>query len=509
MIKQGFISDPSISLSPIHKPRNSPSPSPSPSSSPSSKPLTVSPPSAFSRPTLFEMMSEEQLRESKQSTDNNRRRLQDKLARVLSKNPNFVDSNNCSSNNLGCFGDGDVKLTVSGRDGFKISMDVHRKVLADKSRFFAEKLRDGGITHSVEICDCDDVEIYVETLVLMYSDDLKKKLMGEDVSRILGLLKVSAAILFEDGILSCLDYLEAVPWSEEEEKKIISCLSQLQLHDSVSEDVLQRVSTEPSTSARADDMFMKMLTGVLHAKDDKARREMKSLISRLLREDVADYSNSGPKIDVSRDTLYTLCHRCLSALILCLSEATCMDESRQDRGSIMAEIAREADNMQWIVDILIDKKMGDEFVKLWADQKELATLHSKIPTMYRHEISRVTAQLCIAIGRGHILVPKETRYSLLSTWLEPLYEDFGWMKRACRFVDKKVVEDGLSQTILTLPISQQQSILMKWFDRFLTKGDDCPNIQKAFEIWWRRAFIRQYAPDQDQHMQITVCDYAD
>lgn len=236
---------------------------------------------------------------------------------------------------------------------------------------------------------------------------------------------------------------------------------------------------------------------------------MKSLISRLLREDVADYSNSGPKIDVSRDTLYTLCHRCLSALILCLSEATCMDESRQDRGSIMAEIAREADNMQWIVDILIDKKMGDEFVKLWADQKELATLHSKIPTMYRHEISRVTAQLCIAIGRGHILVPKETRYSLLSTWLEPLYEDFGWMKRACRFVDKKVVEDGLSQTILTLPISQQQSILMKWFDRFLTKGDDCPNIQKAFEIWWRRAFIRQYAPDQDQHMQITVCDYAD
>lgn len=269
MIKQGFISDPSISLSPIHKPRNSPSPSPSPSSSPSSKPLTVSPPSAFSRPTLFEMMSEEQLRESKQSTDNNRRRLQDKLARVLSKNPNFVDSNNCSSNNLGCFGDGDVKLTVSGRDGFKISMDVHRKVLADKSRFFAEKLRDGGITHSVEICDCDDVEIYVETLVLMYSDDLKKKLMGEDVSRILGLLKVSAAILFEDGILSCLDYLEAVPWSEEEEEKIISCLSQLQLHDSVSEDVLQRVSTEPSTSARADDMFMKMLTGVLHAKTIK------------------------------------------------------------------------------------------------------------------------------------------------------------------------------------------------------------------------------------------------
>ncbi|KAB1223544.1 hypothetical protein CJ030_MR2G011231 [Morella rubra] len=72
----------------------------------------------------------------------------------------------------------------------------------------------------------------------------------------------------------------------------------------------------------------------------------------------------------------------------------------------MGEIAREADNMQWIVDILIDKKVGDEFVKLWADQKELAVLHSKIPTMYRHEISKITALLCVAIRRGHILVPK-------------------------------------------------------------------------------------------------------
>ncbi|KAK9727297.1 hypothetical protein RND81_05G272100 [Saponaria officinalis] len=510
MIKLGFISDPSLTLSPLHKPINSNSSKISPSSSPSnSNHLTLSPP-AVSRPTLFEMMSDEQLRDSKHSSDNNRRRLHDKLARVLANNPT-----NCSSNsNLGAvsgLGEGDVKLTVSGTDGFKISMDVHRSVLAQKSRFFAEKLKsDGGVTHSVEICDCDDVDIYVETLVLMYSHDLRKKLLGENVSKVLGLLKVSAAIMFEVGIISCLEYLEAIPWSEDEEEKVITCLSQLQLYEPVSEDVLQRVSTEQSTSAKADDIFLRMLNGVLQAKDDKARKEMKSLVSRLLNEDVPEGSNYSPKMDVSRDTLYSLCHRCLSALILCLSEATCLDENKQDRGVIMAEIARESDNMQWIVGILIDKKMGDEFVKLWADQKELALLHSKIPTMYRHEISRVTAQLCIAIGRGQVLVPKETRYALLNTWLEPLYEDFVWMKRACRFVDKKVVEDGLSQTILTLPLAQQQSILMNWFDRFLTKGDDCPNIQRAFEIWWRRAFIRQYVPDQDHsQLQITVCDYID
>lgn len=310
--------------------------------------------------------------------------------------------------------------------------------------------------------------------------------------------------MFDLGIQSCLEYLEAVPWSGDQEEKIISLLGELKLVDSATE-VLQRVTSEPSTSRRADDIFLKLLSGVLQAKDDKCRREMKTLISRLIREDASNYEN---RLDVSKDTLYSLCHRCLGSLILCLSEATCIDDSKGDRGALMAEIAREADNMQWLVDILIDKRMCDEFVKLWADQKELATLHCKIPTMYRHEISRITAQLCIAIGRGHILVPKDTRFSLLSTWLEALYEDFGWMRRASRSVDRKLVEDGLSQTILTLPLLQQQAILLNWFDRFLNKGGGCPNIQKAFEIWWRRAFIRQYSADQDSsHLQITVCDY--
>lgn len=50
--------------------------------------------------------------------------------------------------------------------------------------------REKGVSHMVEISECDDVEIYVETVVLMYCDDLKKKLIGENVIKILALLKV-------------------------------------------------------------------------------------------------------------------------------------------------------------------------------------------------------------------------------------------------------------------------------------------------------------------------------
>ncbi|TKY67284.1 BTB/POZ domain-containing protein [Spatholobus suberectus] len=480
LIKQGFIPDPTFSFSPSR---------------------TFSPPSPSTRPshthsqthphtqTLFDMMSEEH-----KFSDDKRRKMQDRVARLLDEPA------------LRGGGGGDVRVAVVGRDGFRVSMEAHKSVLADKSRFFAERFRcDSGLSHSVEISDCDDVEVYVEAVVLMHCEDLKTRLrsMGEGVSKILSLLKVSAAIMFDLGVVSCLEYLESIPWTEDEQDEVISQLEHLQLHDSATE-VLLRVSSDPSTADSADDIFLNLLSGVLQAKDDKARREMKALLSRLLKENA---SNDSSRPDVSKDTLYHLCHKCISSLLLCLSEATGGNE-RPDRGVIMSDITREADNIKWIVDILIGKKMGDEFVKIWAEQKELATLHSKVPTVFRHEISRITAQLCIGIGRGHILVPKEIRFSLLSTWLEALYEDFGWMRRASRAVDKKLVEDGLSQTILTLPLLQQQAVLLNWFDRFLNKGDDCPNIQKAFEIWWRRTFIRQYSAEPDNsQLQITLSDY--
>ncbi|KAK4370394.1 hypothetical protein RND71_009869 [Anisodus tanguticus] len=434
------------------------------------------------------MMSEEQTRESKHALESRHR-----VSKVLADAP-FPAV-------------GDVRLTIAGRDGFKVSMDVHRRVLVGRSRFFADKIKRSGSHHSVEILDCDDVEVYVETLVLMYCDDLRKRLMGEDVTKVLGLLKIASAIMFDDGVLACLEYLEAVPWSQQEEEKVVSHLSQLQLPDSAADNILQRLVPEPSTSSRSDDILQRLLTGVLHAKDDQARREMKKVISRLLRENTSNSNSHESNLDISRDTLYYLCHKCLTSLILYLSEATTADDNRQDRGVLMSDIAREADNLQWLVDILIDRKMGDEFVKLWAEQKELSILHSKIPTMYRHEISKITAQLCVAIGRGNLLVPKDVRYCLLSTWLENLYEDFGWMQRAGRSIDKKLVEEGLGQTILTLPLAQQQTILLKWFNRFLNKGDDCPNIQRAFEVWWRRSFVKQYTVDSQ--LQLALYDYTE
>lgn len=165
MIKQGFIQDPTLTFSPSR---------------------TFSPPPSSTRPsqthsqthpqtqTLFDMMSEEH-----KFSDDKRRKAQDRLSRLL-REPALREG-------------GDVRLTVVGRDGLRVSMEVRRSVLADKSRFFAEKLRcDGAVAHSVEISDCDDVEVYVEAVVLMHCEDLKARLrsMGDGVPKVLSLLKV-------------------------------------------------------------------------------------------------------------------------------------------------------------------------------------------------------------------------------------------------------------------------------------------------------------------------------
>jgi hypothetical protein len=120
-------------------------------------------------------------------------------------------------------------------------------------------------------------------------------------------------------------------------------------------------------------------------------------------------------------------------------------------------------------------------------------------------VSCVTARLFVGVGRGELLPRRDARLRLLQVWLHPLIDDYAWLQRGggsrpSSAFDRRLVEDGIGQTILTLPLEDQRSILLAWFGRFLKLGDDCPNLQRAFEVWWRRTFVRPYVlhqPDSD------------
>ncbi|GMJ00317.1 hypothetical protein like AT1G63850 [Hibiscus trionum] len=461
-----------------------------------------------SSPTLFEMMASEpdiHQRTLTQSQTQNQAQIQVPNSAPRQNQPppvidkqvlamqriSYLLSTRSPGNQFNEPGSSDIKLTLSSKDGLSVSLNVHRQILVAHSRFFAVRLSDrwtmdqrngSAGPYIVEIADCDDVEVYIEALRLMYCKDLRKKLMREDVSKVLGILKVSAAIGFDAGVLSCLEYLEAAPWAEDEEEKVASLLAELRLENAGAGEVLKRVSVEVTNGTDEGDdneqVLLKLLHVVLEGKDEKARREMKRLVLKMLRE------NSSHN-DLRKESLYSASDGCLELLQYHFLRAASAD--LQDA----SQIARQADNLHWILDILVDRQIGEDFLKTWASQSELSDAHSKVPVVHRYEVSRVTARLFVGIGKGQLLASKEVRCLLLQTWLVPFYNDFGWMRRTSKGLDRLLIEDSLSNTILTLPLAWQQEILLTWFDRFLNSGEDCPNIQKGFEVWWRRVFWRR------------------
>ncbi|KAJ1419078.1 putative BTB/POZ domain-containing protein [Sesbania bispinosa] len=386
----------------------------------------------------------------------------------------------------------DMKVVLLGKQGFCVKLSVHRDVLKEKSSFFADKLSEQSGLSSFHIDDCEDVEIYVETVGLMYCKEMKQRLMKQNVSRILRILKVAESLGFSLCIQSCLEHLEAVPWIGEEEEKVVSTVLRLQGQGIGVNPVLKRVSSDISNAPK--DTLSHIVELVLKSNEERSRREMKSIVLKLLRENNSIPTSAGSD-DICIGMIYRSCRNCLDSLLSLFNQAAepdFVDTTSDNREPVVKHIALEADNLLWLLEILVDKQAADEFTLMWANQQELAALHGKLPIVFRYHVSCISGRLYVGIGRGELLPSKNTRQLLLQTWLQPLINDYNWLQHGCRSFDRKLVEEGIGRTILTLPLEDQQRILLSWVGNFLKIGDGCPNLQRAFEVWWRRTFIRPY-----------------
>lgn len=384
-----------------------------------------------------------------------------------------------------------------------MKMIVHKSILAENSTFFADRISRQSPVSCIEVPDCEDVEIYVETVGLMYCKDVKQRLIKQNVPRVLRILKVAESLGFRACITSCLDYLEAVPWVGDEEENVVSSIRQLHGEDHRANPLLRRVTSDTLTNP-PNDTLAHIIELVLKSSEDRGRREMKSLVLKLFKESSNGSSANGSSADSSCiTTLYGCFQNCLDSLLALSRQASGADELAGEEESSSAgskeqafrKIGLEADNLLWLAEILSERHAADELAAIWASQTELAAeLHPRIPVMHRHLVSCVTARLLVAVGKGEALPSRETRRRLLDVWLPPLMDDYRWLQHGCRWFDRAAVEDGIGQAVLTLPLEEQQAVLLAWLGRFLRAGGDgCPNLQRAFEVWWRRTFVRPYA----------------
>ena len=298
--------------------------------------------------------------------------------------------------------------------------------------------------------------------------------------------------------MSCVDYLEAVPWVGDEEENVVTSIRQLNDEDHRADPLLKRVTSDVLTNP-PNDTLAHIIDLVLKSSEDRGRREMKSLVLKLFKENnnICTTNGSSSADSSCVTTLYSCFQNCLDSLLALFRQASdpqvLAEQSSDDKEQMFIKITLEADNLLWLAEILSDRHAAEELTVIWASQGELAELHPKIPVMHRHLVSCVSARLLVAVGKGEALPSKETRRRLLDVWLQPLMDDYRWLQHGCRWFDRTVVEDGVGQTILTLPLEDQQAVLLAWLGRFLKAGDGCPNLQRAFEVWWRRTFVRPYA----------------
>ncbi|XP_054809638.1 BTB/POZ domain-containing protein At3g50780-like [Prosopis cineraria] len=402
----------------------------------------------------------------------------------------------------------DMKLVLLGKQGFCVKLSVHRDVLKENSSFFADKLSVQSDLSCLQIDDCEDVEIYVETVGLMYCKEMKQRLMKQSVPRILRILRVAELVGFTSCIQSCLEYLEAVPWvGNEEEEKVVSTILRLQGEGVGVNPVLKRVFSDITKAP--NDTLSCIIELVLTSKEEKGRREMKTIVLKLLKENNIVPGHSGPS-DICKEMIYRSCRSCLDSLLSLFRQAAELELSGKpatNKEAIVKHIALEADNFLWLLEILVNRQAADELAVMWANQQELAVLHKELPIVSRYHVSCISAGLYVGIGRGELLPSMGTRQLLLQTWLQPLINDFCWLQHGCRSFDSKVVEEGIGRTILTLPLEDQQSIMLSWVGSFLKVGDKCPNLQKAFEVWWRRTFTRPYVEGRGNNNVGSDCSF--
>ncbi|GAB4835581.1 hypothetical protein Ancab_000490 [Ancistrocladus abbreviatus] len=168
------------------------------------------------------------------------------------------------------------------------------------------------------------------------------------------ILALSVSIKFRRGILSCLKYPEAGPWTEEEEK-LSRLFSKCKFDVASTQEIVARLDFWDSTSPQQNlpSQFFWSITGCGNA---KARKALKSLVKGLLcGSAVYDKDN----LDIKKEDLYAIVISCLSFLGTLFEEAcgttpqdqVCLKGS--DRPAFES-ISWQVDNITWLIEILLE-----------------------------------------------------------------------------------------------------------------------------------------------------------
>lgn len=425
-----------------------------------------------------------------------------------------------SSNNIGGFNDAtsaDVVLTLQ-RISTSFDKDQEEKVEVEQSavvylhsnvlkecRYFAALLSERWQTSldnkmekpiqiNLSVPDSRTMETYYILLQLFYSKDFSGII--KDVPSATALLPIASELLYDDCISYCVRFLEAVPWTEEEEREVVKLVPFLQQGEAA--ELLARIS--PVKGSALEDMLNGLIFTATHSHLNGAT--VKAFVAKLLR----DYS--------SRDAVRLVLDNAFATSLKSVKDSLEEFSSPNLRGGDHDEIeAMQRMNLHtavvngrhllWLIERMIELKVADTAVKEWSEQ---ATFAANLHRTFRDDawrniapglpalVLRCTCRLANAVASGSILAQREVRMKLVKDWLPVVIackDNVSPIPSSQKFLYQEL-EDVFLQIISTLPMLDAQGLLQQCLNLATRNVDDCTHLVSAFNTWFRRASHAPY-----------------
>ncbi|KAL6494827.1 hypothetical protein OROGR_031627 [Orobanche gracilis] len=335
----------------------------------------------------------------------------------------------------------------------------------------------------------DSISNRLTVLQLLYSDDLLSSI--DTVSTALNLLPIALELLFEDCIKACVTFLEAVPWSEDEEDKIMNLVPFL--NNEESQELLSRVS--PAKCGSSEEMLHGLVLSAIHNHPNMAFA--KAFVAKLLRDFTSRES--------ARKVLDKAFEKSLKVVKQSLEEYSSPDfrgdhnETEAIQRLNLHTAMTNGKHLLWLLERMTELKVADAAVRVWSEQASFtADLQRALRDDAWRNISpslpivviRCTVRLANAVASGDILANTQIRTKLVRHWLPVLIICRDTVSSSMGPHHKTIyheLEHTFLKIISTLPLPDAQDLLQQCLSFSTRNVDDCPHLVDAFTTWFRRA----------------------
>lgn len=404
-------------------------------------------------------------------------------------------ANVAKSYKLGDRSTSDIIVCLRNKEGRPEVIYSHSFILKTKSKFFAEKLSQTNPISCIEVhCSDYDYDYHVELLRHLYLPKDSLLDSWDSVRSAVGILQVAATLCCEEITLSCIQYLEAVPWEDKEEEEILKVVSKL---GPIAMPILARI--QPVDLNATKNVFLSAIRfatsigGPCPPFGDELKTSAQEQVEYMLRED------EDTPLVMADEEVKTEVRTGLSKI--CLSFETGLSSLLLESDDLISKttenrVIQSLADLEWMCTILPKMDLMKDFVANWAEISGniLRVVEDKkldsLTWGFKVKLIEVTAKVLEAVGYGNVILPSPCRVQLLKTWLpyirkiKPLLdsmgdEDIGFPYK----MDEELcqsIEGAIVSFILALPSNDQADILADWMKAEQVRY---PDLSEAFELW--------------------------